>query len=55
LPENRFELIFHSKTDGEALKRMLGAEKIKLLRHEDPSLGELSDEEENELDSDEGF
>jgi hypothetical protein len=51
-PENKFELIFHSRGDGEALKRMLGPEKIATLAHEDPLLVECSDEEENELESD---
>ena len=47
LPDNKYELIFHSLVDGKALLDKLG-DKVATLTQDDPSLTEMSSEEELE-------
>jgi len=55
LPENRFELVFHSSVEGVRLKRELG-EKFRALEEFDRALQDMPEEEELEdsASSDEG-
>lgn len=52
LPDNKYELIFHSLMDGKALLDKLG-DKVSTLVQDDPSLTEMSSEEELESEESE--